>query len=125
MPDVVYGSAAIEAARVSAAAQARRIPALADLLGGGTDGLGVDGLATGGALLGALADLRAALEGELVAGGARMEEVDRALDATLRSMQGADAEGATGVRAVVRGASGLGTGSRGPSSGLGALAALR
>jgi hypothetical protein len=122
VPDVVYGSAALEQARVSAAAQARRIPALADLLGTADDP-GVDGLAAGGALLGALADLRAALEGELTAGGARMDEVDRALDATLRSMQGADAEGAAGVRAVARGASGLR--SSGSSSGLGALAALR
>ncbi|NMO92073.1 hypothetical protein [Actinomycetospora sp. TBRC 11914] len=125
MPDVVYGSAAIEQARVSAASQSRRIPALADLLASG-DELGVDGLSSGGSLLGALADLRAALEGELTAGGARMDEVDRALDATLRSMQGADAEGAAGVRAVTRGASGLRAGARGPSSsGLGALAALR
>ena len=84
---------AIEQARVAAAAQARRIPALADLLGAGAADLGVDGLASGGALTGALADLRAALEGELTAGGARMAEVDRALDATLRSMQGADADG--------------------------------
>jgi hypothetical protein len=121
MPDLVYGSAAIEAARVAAAAQARRIPALADLLD--ADDLGVDGLASGGALVGALADLRAALEGELTAGGARMDEVDRALDATLRSMQDADATGADGVRAVTRGASGLSAG--GSSSGLGALAALR
>jgi hypothetical protein len=126
MPDVVYGSAAIEQARVSAAAQARRIPALADLLGPGAAELGVDGLASGGALSGALADLRAALEGELTAGGARMDEVDRALDATLRSMQGADADAASGVRAVTRGASALGSGMRTPSSsGLGALAALR
>jgi hypothetical protein len=123
MPDLVYGSAAIEAARVAAAAQARRIPALADLLDAGEDDLGVDGLASGGALVGALADLRAALEGELTAGGARMDEVDRALDATLRSMQDADATGADGVRAVTRGASGLSAG--GSSSGLGALAALR
>jgi hypothetical protein len=126
MPDLVYGSAAIEQARVAAAAQSRRIPALADLLGAGAAELGVDGLAAGGALTGALADLRAALEGELTAGGARMDEVDRALDATLRSMQGADADGASGVRAVTRGASGLGAGTRTfSSSGLGALAALR
>jgi hypothetical protein len=123
MSDLVYGSAAIEAARVAAAAQARRIPALADLLDAGAHDLGVDGLASGGALVGALADLRAALEGELTAGGARMDEVDRALDATLRSMQDADATGADGVRAVTRGASGLSA--RGSSSGLGALAALR
>jgi hypothetical protein len=126
MPDLVYGSAAIEQARVAAAAQSRRIPALADLLGAEVTELGVDGLAAGGALTGALADLRAALEGELTAGGARMDEVDRALDATLRSMQGADADGASGVRAVTRGASSLGTGTRSnSSSGLGALAALR
>jgi hypothetical protein len=125
MPDLVYGSATIEAARVTAAAQARRIPALADLLDAGPDDLGVDGLAAGGALVGALADLRAALAGELTAGGARMAEVDRALDATLRSMQAADATGADGVRAVTRGAGGLTTGARGSSSGLGALAALR
>ena len=106
MPDLVYGSAAIEAARVAAAAQARRIPALADLLDTGADDPGVDGLASGGALVGALADLRAALVGELTAGGARMDEVDRALDATLRSMQAADATGADGVRAVTRGAGG-------------------
>ncbi len=99
MPDLAYGSAAIEAARVAAATQARRIPALADLLDAAADDLGVDALASGGALVGALADLRAALEGELTAGGARMDEVDRALDATLRSMQGADADGAAGVRA--------------------------
>jgi hypothetical protein len=122
VPDVVYGSAAIEQARVTVAAQARRIPALADGLGG-VDDLGVDGLASGGALAGALADLRAALEGELTAGGARMGEVDRALDATLRSMQGADAEGASGVRAVSRGASGLPSSQRAP--GFGALAVLR
>jgi hypothetical protein len=122
MPDLVYGSAAIEQARVAAAAQARRIPALADLLDAGAADLGVDGLDAGGALVGALADLRAALEGELTAGGARMDEVDRALDATLRSMQAADATGADGVRAVTRGASGLVAGARGSSSGLGALA---
>ncbi len=116
MPDLVYGSAAIEAARVAAAAQARRIPALADLLDASPDDLGLGGLASGGALAGALADLRAALEGELTAGGARMAEVDRALDATLRSMQAADAGGADGVRAVARGASGFST------SGPGALA---
>jgi hypothetical protein len=120
MPDLVYGSAAIEAARVAAAAQARRIPALADLLAAAADDPGVDGLASGGALVGALADLRAALEGELTAGGARMDEVDRALDATLRSMQDADATGADGVRAVTRGASGSATGRS--MSGLGALA---
>jgi hypothetical protein len=125
MPDLVYGSAAIEAARVTAAAQARRIPALADLLDAGAADPGVDGLASGGALMGALADLRAALEGELTAGGARMDEVDRALDATLRSMQAADATGADGVRAVTRGAAGHATGGRGSSSGLGALAAVR
>ncbi len=126
MPDLVYGSAAIEAARVAAATQARRIPALADALGRGADDLGLDGLASGGALVGALADLRAALEGELTAGGARMAEVDRALDATLRSMQDADAAGAVGVRAVTRGASGLAGGfPRSSSAGLGALAALR
>jgi hypothetical protein len=123
MPDLVYGSAAIESARVAAAAQARRIPALADLLDTGADDPGVDGLASGGALVGALADLRAALVGELTAGGARMDEVDRALDATLRSMQDADTTGADGVRAVARGAGGVSAG--GASSGLGALAALR
>jgi hypothetical protein len=122
MPDLVYGSAAIEQARVAAAAQARRIPALADLLDAGADDLGVGGLASGGALVGALADLRAALEGELTAGGARMDEVDRALDATLRSMQDADATGADGVRAVTRGAGGLTAGARGSTSGPGALA---
>jgi hypothetical protein len=120
MPDLVYGSAAIEQARVAAAAQARRIPALADMLDAGAADLGVDGLDAGGALVGALADLRAALEGELTAGGARMDEVDRALDATLRSMQDADATGADGVRAVTRGASGPAAG--GSASGLGALA---
>ncbi|HEY2191541.1 MAG TPA: hypothetical protein VGH76_04440 [Actinomycetospora sp.] len=125
MPDVVYGSAAIEQARVAAAAQARRIPALADVLGAGVDDLGVDGLTSGGALVGALADLRAALEGELTAGGARMDEVDRALDATLRAMEGADSDGASGVRAVTRGASGLSSSQRSSSPGLGALAALR
>jgi hypothetical protein len=126
MPDLVYGSAAIEQARVAAAAQSRRIPALVDLLGAGTVDLGVDGLDSGGVLTGALADLRAALEGELTAGGARMDEVDRALDATLRSMQGADADGASGVRAVTRGASGSAARTQGfSSSGLGALAALR
>lgn len=124
MPDVVYGSAAIEQARVATAAQARRIPALTDVLGAGVDDLGVDGLASGGALVGALADLRAALEGELAAGGARMDEVDRALDATLRAMQGADSESASGVRSVTRGASGPSSSQR-SSSGLGALAALR
>jgi hypothetical protein len=120
MPDLVYGSPAIEQARVAAAAQARRIPALADLLDAGTADLGVDGLDAGGALVGALADLRAALEGELTAGGARMDEVDRALDATLRSMQDADATGADGVRAVSRGAGGPVAG--GSSAGPGALA---
>ena len=126
MPDLVYGSGAIEQARVAAAVQSRRIPALADLLGAGAADLGVDGLASGGALTGALADLRAALEGELTAGGARMAEVDRALDATLRSMQGADADGASGVRSVTRGAGGPTGRTQGhPSSGLGALAALR
>jgi hypothetical protein len=126
MPDLVYGSAAIEQARVAAAAQSRRIPALADLLGTGSAELGMDGLEAGGALSGALADLRAALESELTAGGARLDEVDRALDATLRSMQGADADSASGVRAVTRGASGTTTGARTfSSSGLGALAALR
>ncbi|MCD2192924.1 hypothetical protein LQ327_05915 [Actinomycetospora endophytica] len=126
MPDLVYGSAAIEQARVAASAQARRIPALADVLGAGSVDLGVDGLEAGGSLTGALADLRAALESELTAGGARMDEVDRALDATLRSMQGADSDSASGVRAVTRGASGLSSGTRTfSSSGLGALAALR
>ncbi|MDT7745922.1 MAG: hypothetical protein QOE59_5000 [Actinomycetota bacterium] len=125
MPDLVYGTAAIEQARVTAAAQARRIPALADVLDAGAGDPGLDGLASGGALVGALADLRAALEGELTAGGARMAEVDRALDATMRSMQEADATGADGVRAVTRGASGFTAGARGSSSGLGALAALR
>jgi flagellar motor component MotA len=37
-----------------------------------------------------------------------MDEVDRALDATLTSMQSADAGGASGLRTVARGASGLG-----------------
>lgn len=125
MPDLVYGSAAIEQARIAAAAQSRRIPALADLLGATTD-LGLGGLAAGGDLTGALADLRAALESELTAGGARMNEVDRALDATLRSMQGADAETAHGVRSVTGAAGGVAGGSPTFSSaGLGALAALR
>lgn len=92
MPDVVYGTAAIEQARVEVATHARRLPALADLLGPTGEAAGVGGLSAAGLLSGALADLRAALETELIAGGARLEETDRALDATLRSMQTADAD---------------------------------
>lgn len=105
MPDVVYGTAAIEQARVEVATHARRLPALAELLGPPGEAAGVGGLSAAGLLAGALADLRAALETELAAGGARLEETDRALDATLRSMQTADADTAGSLSSGFAGAS--------------------
>ncbi|WP_433800664.1 hypothetical protein [Actinomycetospora sp. CA-084318] len=109
MPDVVYGTAAIEQARSEVAAHARRIPALADLLGPAGQSAGVVGLESAALLTGALADCRAALETELTAGGARLDETDRALDATLRAMQSADtdAAGSLGARPFASGARGF------------------
>ncbi len=89
MPDLVYGSAAIEQARVAVASEARRVPALADLLPTVPAGAfgGLEGAADFAA---ALTRLREALAADLAAGGARLDQVDRALDATLRSMQSTD-----------------------------------
>ncbi|MEJ2869768.1 hypothetical protein WCD74_18515 [Actinomycetospora sp. OC33-EN08] len=100
MPDVVYGTAAIEQARLEVATHARRLPALADLLGPAGQSSGLGGLESAAQLAGALADCRAALEADLTAGGARLGETDRALDATLRSMQAADTDtaGSLGTR---------------------------
>ncbi|MDL5155077.1 hypothetical protein [Actinomycetospora termitidis] len=109
MPDVVYGTAALEQARSEVATHARRLPALADLLGPAGQSSGVGGLRSAGLLAGALADCRAALETELTAGGARLDETDRALDATLRSMQAAetDTAGSLGARSFASGARGF------------------
>ncbi|GLZ51153.1 hypothetical protein [Actinomycetospora sp. NBRC 106378] len=109
MPDVVYGTAAIEQARTEVATHARRISALADLLGPAGQSSGLGGLESAGLLAGALADCRAALESELTAGGARLDETDRALDATLRAMQSADTGVASslGARSFASGARGF------------------
>lgn len=109
MPDVVYGTAAIEQARSEVAAHARRLPALADRLGPVGGSSGVVGLESAGLLAGALADCRAALESELTAAGARLDETDRALDATLRAMQSADGGTAAslGPRSFASGARGF------------------
>lgn len=94
MPDLVLGSAAIEQARTVVASEARRVPAHADLVTplpapalGGLDA---------GALLGALRDLVTAMEDDLAAGGRRLDEADRALDATMRSAGSADTSAAVG-----------------------------
>ena len=109
MPDVVYGTAAIEQARSEVATHARRLPALADRLGPAGQASGVGGLESAGLLVGALADCRAALESELTAGGARLDETDRALDATLRAMQSAEAGTAAslGARSFASGTRGF------------------
>ena len=98
MPDLVYGAAAIERVRTAVAGEARHLPAAADAVTG-LPAPALGGLAAAADVLAALSDATAALHAELAAGGARLDQVDRALDATLDAMRGADAAGARSLRA--------------------------
>jgi hypothetical protein len=99
MPDLVYGSGAVEQARTAVAAEARRVPALADALvvpAGAAAGTATAGLDD--ALLDALARLRGALVADLTAAGRRLDALERALDATQRSMEATDHDAAASWR---------------------------
>lgn len=98
MPDLVYGTAAIERARTAVAGEARRLPAAADALTAPA-GAAFGGLAAAADLTAALAEVTAALHADLAAGSARLDRTDRALDATLDAMHGTDAAGARSLRA--------------------------
>ncbi|MEJ2862659.1 hypothetical protein [Actinomycetospora flava] len=97
MPDLVLDPAALEQARAGVAAEARRVPAMADRVSVPRAGLG--DLATAGAMLGALDEVVRALDAELGAAGSRLDGVDRALDATLTAMQAADGAAAASLAA--------------------------
>lgn len=96
MPDLVLGAAAVEAARTTVAIEARRVPALADALAAVPPGT-FGGLAAG-ALADALARLRTALTSDLAVAGSRLYALDRALDATARSMTTTDRDVAAALR---------------------------
>lgn len=89
MPDLVIGPAAIEQARVTVAGEARRVPALADALAV-PPATSFGGLEVAGSMTVALREVVTALGGDLDQAGARLEEVDRALDAILSALQASD-----------------------------------
>jgi len=93
MPDLVFGPAAIEHARTTVASEARRVPAIADVVTV-VPGAAFGPLAAGVEVVGALHQLAEALDGELGAGGRRLEEVDRGLDAVLRVLESMDGDDA-------------------------------
>jgi hypothetical protein len=93
MPDLVIGPAVIEQARVVVAGEARRVPALADALAA-PSAVSFGGLAVAGTLAAALRELVVALGSDLDAAGARLDQVDRSLDATLSALEAADRDAA-------------------------------
>ena len=93
MPDLVFGPAAIEHARTTVASEARRVPAIADAVTV-LPPTAFGALASGVEVVGALHRLAEALVGELDAGGRRLDEVDRGLDAVLRTLESTDHEDA-------------------------------
>jgi hypothetical protein len=95
MPDLVLGPAALEQARAGVGAEARRVPAMIDQVLVPRGGLG--GLASAGAMLGALDEAVRVLDGELGAAGARLDGVDRAVDAALTAIQSRDGDAATSL----------------------------
>ncbi|GAA4928325.1 hypothetical protein EV188_10747 [Actinomycetospora succinea] len=97
MPDLVLGPAALEQARAGVAAEARRVPAMIDRVTVPRSGLG--DLASAGAMMGALDELRRALDAELGAAGSRLDGLDRALDAALTAVQATDRDAAASLAA--------------------------
>lgn len=98
MPDLVLGPAALEQARAGVATEARRVPAMIDQVAAPRDGLG--DLASAGAMLGALDDVVRALDGELGAAGARLDGLERAIDAALTAIRSQDRGGAAALTAA-------------------------
>jgi hypothetical protein len=99
MPDLVLGSAVIEQARIAVAGEARRVPALADALAAPA-AASFGGLATAGMMAAALGELVGALRSDLDAAGARLDQVDRSLDATLSALEAADRDAAAPMARV-------------------------
>lgn len=98
MPDLVLGPAALERARAGVAAEARRMPAMADQVAAPRGGLG--GLSSAGAVLGALDEVVRVLDGELGAAGSRLDGLDRAMDAALTAIQSRDRDAAASLAAA-------------------------
>ncbi len=99
MPDLVIGPAVIEQARVAVAAEARRVPALADALAA-PPATSFGGLAVAGTMASALGELVRALRADLEAAGTRLDQVDRGLDATLTALEAADGDAAAPLARV-------------------------
>jgi hypothetical protein len=99
MPDLVIGPAVIEQARVAVAGEARRVPALADALAAPSVA-SFGGLATAGMMAAALGELVGALRSDLDVAGARLDQVDRSLDATLSALEAADRDAAAPMARV-------------------------
>ncbi|MHC1557940.1 hypothetical protein ACR9E3_03240 [Actinomycetospora sp. C-140] len=98
MPDLVLGAAALEQARTGFATEARRVPALTDHLAAPAGGLG--DLDAARAMLGALDEVVRVLGGELGSAGARLEGLDRALDAAITAIRSGDRDAAAGLSAA-------------------------
>ncbi|PVY97744.1 hypothetical protein [Actinomycetospora cinnamomea] len=98
MPDLDLGPAALEQARRGVATEARRLPAMIDQVVVPRGGLG--DLASSGAMLGALDRLVRSLDAELAAAGARLDGVDRALDAALTAIRAGDRDAAASLSAA-------------------------
>ncbi|GLZ46028.1 hypothetical protein Acsp06_22130 [Actinomycetospora sp. NBRC 106375] len=98
MPDLVLGAAALEQARTGFATEARRVPASADHLAVPAGGLG--DLDSAGAMLGALDEVVRVLGGELASAGARLDGLDRALDAAITAIRSSDRDAAVSLSAA-------------------------
>jgi hypothetical protein len=85
MAGLDYDTRALEEARTAVAGESRRMPGLADRLGAAPPAFGA--LAASAALTDAVTALTQSLTAALEAGGARLGDADRALDATMRHMQ--------------------------------------
>lgn len=85
MAGLDYDTRALEEARTAVAGEAARMPGFADRLGAAPPAFG--DLAASAALADAVVALTRALTADLEAGGGRLGEADRALDATMRHMQ--------------------------------------
>ena len=88
MPDLALAPETLETARTGVAAEARRMPAMIDGVVAPSAGLGR--LASAGDMFGALVEVVRALDGDLGAAGTHLDQLDRALDATLGAVQDTD-----------------------------------
>ena len=98
MADLVLGAAALEQARTGVAAEARRVPAMIDEVAVPRSGLGDLGPAA--AVYGALDRVVRALDTELAAAGARLDGLDRAVDAALAAIRAGDRDAAASLTAA-------------------------